>query len=102
MADSPTAAPPTLALPERLTLGEAGPELQRLGRALPGQPGAVVVLDAAPLRDFDSSALAVLLELRRSAQAQGKTLQVEAMPRRLVDLASLYGVRELLDAPLRR
>jgi phospholipid transport system transporter-binding protein len=84
------------ALPERLTLGEAVPTLERLDSQLAQQPDATVVLNAAALREFDSSALAVLLELGRRLQAKGKTLRVEGWPPRLQDLAALYGVRELL------
>jgi len=86
----------TLALPERLTLEEAVPTLARLDGLLAQQAQATVVLDAASLREFDSSALAVLLELRRRLQARGKALRVEGWPRRLQDLAGLYGVQELL------
>ncbi len=87
---------PATALPERLTLAEAVPTLERLDGQLAQQPAPTVVLDAASLREFDSSALAVLLELRRRLQSQGKTLKVEGWPRRLQDLAGLYGVQELL------
>ena len=52
--------------------------------------------DAASLRVFDSSAVAVLLELRRLLRAEGKTLQVRHWPRRLESLMGLYGVNELL------
>lgn len=85
-----------MALPGRLTLEEAVPTLQRLDDQLVNQPDRVVVLDAGSLREFDSSALAVLLELRRRLEERGKTLRVQGWPRRLQDLASLYGVRELL------
>jgi len=56
------------------------------------------VLDASGLQAFDSSALAVLLTLRRRAQAQGGVLQVQGMPERLQGLAALYGVADLLAA----
>ncbi|WP_430407232.1 STAS domain-containing protein [Hydrogenophaga sp.] len=86
----------TMALPERLTLEEAVPTLQRLDGQLAHQPDGTVVLDATSLREFDSSALAVLLELRRRLQTRGKGLRVEGWPPRLQDLAGLYGVQELL------
>ncbi|MDP3252509.1 MAG: STAS domain-containing protein [Hydrogenophaga sp.] len=86
----------TMALPERLTLEEAVPTLRRLDGQLAQQPDGMVVLDATSLREFDSSALAVLLELRRRLQARGKSLRVEGWPPRLQDLAGLYGVQELL------
>jgi len=39
-----------------------------------------------------------LLELRRESRAVGKTVSIRSMPDRLRDLASLYGVAELLPA----
>lgn len=83
-------------LPERLTLQEAVAELDRLGRAVKQQPGPVVALDASALKVFDSSVVAVLLELRRGLLPQGKTLTVVEWPEHLRDLVSLYGVNELL------
>lgn len=59
------------------------------------QPEPVLV-DASALSDFDSSALAVLLGLRRVAKAQGRSVLVEGMSARLRELATLYGVLDLL------
>jgi phospholipid transport system transporter-binding protein len=56
-----------------------------------------VRVDASALSDFDSSALAVLLGLRRVAKAQGRTVLVEGMSPRLRELATLYGVLDLLQ-----
>jgi len=56
-------------------------------------------VDASALVHFDSSALAVLLELRRQAQVRGQSFQVTGMSARLSELAGLYGVDELLDSP---
>ncbi|KRB99769.1 STAS domain protein [compost metagenome] len=84
------------ALPAQVTLAEAGKTLMELKQALAQQSGPVVMLDAASLRVFDSSAVAILLELRRQLRAEGKTLQVSNWPRRLEDLMGLYGVGELL------
>lgn len=84
-------------LPERLTLDEAAATLAALRAAVAGQGGAGdVTVNAGALRHFDSSAVAVLLELRRELQQQGKTLQLQNGPQRLRDLVSLYGVQELL------
>lgn len=58
---------------------------------------SMVVLDASALVEFDSSALAVLLGLRRALAAQGATLQIKGMTPRLRELASLYGVLDLLE-----
>jgi phospholipid transport system transporter-binding protein len=56
-------------------------------------------VDASALEHFDSSALAVLLELRRQAQARNQRFQVTGMSARLSELAGLYGVDELLASP---
>jgi len=56
-------------------------------------------VEASALQHFDSSALAVLLELRRQAQARGQSFQVTGMSARLSELAGLYGVDELLASP---
>lgn len=84
-----------LALPERLTLADANGVLTALQAALPAGDAAVVV-DAAPLRELDSAVLAVLLALRRLPAMQGRALRVDGAPERLVELAELYGVAELL------
>lgn len=87
-------------LPERLTLDEAAATLAALRGVLAAGAagGATVTVDASALRHFDSSAVAVLLELRRELQQQGRALQVRAWPPRLQDLVRVYGVQELLAA----
>ena len=85
-------------MPEQLTLQGAAQTLVRLRQALAQQPGPTVVLDAEPLKVFDTSAVAVLLELRNALLGQSKALQVTRMPQRLQALVSLYGVAELLPA----
>lgn len=82
-------------LPESLTQSTATVCLKELGSALSAQPAAVVV-DASALNRFDSSALAVLLALRRQAAQLGKSFAVEGLPSRLGDLARLYGIAGLL------
>jgi phospholipid transport system transporter-binding protein len=91
-------APALLVLPETLTHEHAAACCRMLAQALRAQPGDVAVADASGLRRFDSSALAVLLDCRREALALGKRLAVSRMPQRLRDLATLYGVAELLPA----
>ncbi|WP_090043691.1 lipid asymmetry maintenance protein MlaB [Limnohabitans sp. 2KL-27] len=56
-----------------------------------------VALDASALAEFDSSVLAVLLGLRRAVTAKGSALRVVGMTPRLRELASLYGVMDLLQ-----
>lgn len=59
---------------------------------------AGVLLDASALTQFDSSVLAVMLDCRREALAVGKTFAVQGLPAKLGQLASLYGVAELIPA----
>lgn len=85
-----------LLLPAEITHDQAAACCRMLAQGLRSQPGAAVVADASGLSSFDSSALAVLLECRREALALGKSLSVSRMPPRLRELATLYGVAELL------
>lgn len=59
---------------------------------------AVVTLNAESLQKFDSSALAVLLQLQRQCMAAGKSLAVQGLPRQLLALATLYGIEGLLHS----
>jgi phospholipid transport system transporter-binding protein len=81
-----------LALPDTLTMSTAAQALLALEPRLAGNGRALVEVDASPLRDYDSAALAVLLQLRRSAQAGGGDLRISGIPQPLADLAQLYGV----------
>jgi phospholipid transport system transporter-binding protein len=89
-------------LPERLTHEQADAYVQSclavIDSGSAAQPDAAWTLDAAALRQFDSSALAALLGVARLLQARGGRLQVLHMPLRLRELAALYGVNELLEA----
>jgi phospholipid transport system transporter-binding protein len=87
-----------LVLPAELTHAQAPACVRMLAEALRAEPGPLAVADAGELSAFDSSALAVLLECRREALALGKGFAVQRLPARLRDLASLYGVAELLPA----
>jgi phospholipid transport system transporter-binding protein len=83
-------------LPATLTIAEAAAVHARL-QAEAGPAGAGPLrIDAAALEEFDTSALAVLLELRRGCQAAGRTFELLAPPLKLRQLATLYGVHELL------
>lgn len=86
-----------LVLPATLTEQQAQACLASLLPAARATGGATVAIHAAALQQFDSSALAVLLECRREAARAGKTLRVDAMPPRLQTLAGLYGVADLLS-----
>ena len=79
-------------LPPELTLAQAASAWQ----ALPAD-GSARVVDATALREFDTAALALLLQARRLAQAGGSPgFEVQGAPPKLVQLAQLYGVAELL------
>ena len=86
-----------LTLPAVLTHAEAADFFRSRG-SLVAQPVGEVVVDASALTQFDSSALAVLLECRRQALAAGKTFSVQGAPARLFQLAGLYGVDTLIPA----
>ena len=86
------------ALPASLTiadLGVPGAELRTVDELLGSGTDAVSV-DASLLANFDSSAIALLLEARRHARALGRDFAVHGAPAAMVDLAGLYGVAELL------
>jgi phospholipid transport system transporter-binding protein len=87
-----------LVLPAELTHAQASALLQQLGQQLQALTDSAVAVDASALERFDSSVLALLLQLRRDALALRKTFSVKGLPPRLRDLAGLYGVAELLTA----
>jgi phospholipid transport system transporter-binding protein len=76
-----------------LTFADA-PAVFAAAQALPMPASGVV--DLAGLEHADSSALAVMLALKRRATAQGTRLQFTAIPQGIKALASVYGVDELL------
>ena len=85
-----------LLLPSAIGFAEAKDVLRMLNQALAREPADQLLIDAAGLQQFDSSALAVLLECRRVAQASGRTFALRASPPRLNQLARVYGVAALL------
>ena len=89
MADAPP-----IPLPARLTMADARATLAQLLPALRG--AAAPVIDAGPLKELDSAAVALLLECHRQAAAAGHPLTVTNVPAKLAQLAQLYGVAGLL------
>jgi len=85
-----------LLLPATITAKEATAAQRLLTQALKSEPDGPVVIDASNLSQFDSSALAVLLECQRAAQAWGKAFTLRNAPPKLTALAKLYGVDVLL------
>ena len=86
-----------LLLPGTLTAKEANDTRRLLVQAMKAEANApAVVVDASNLRQFDSAALAVLLDCRRAAEGYGKPFAVRRAPAKLFALAHLYGVDGLL------
>lgn len=83
-------------LPTTATLEEAA-ELALLLPAAVAEGSGPVQIDASALQAFDTSAIALLLQARRLAQAGGRGFVVTGAPARLAELARLYGVEELLS-----
>jgi phospholipid transport system transporter-binding protein len=80
-----------------VTVFEAAAVLIRLDAALAAAPaGGTFVIDTSPLQRFDTSVVALLLQAQRLARAQGRQLDLHAVPPRLSELARLYGVGELV------
>jgi phospholipid transport system transporter-binding protein len=82
-----------LALPAKLSIDEASAALPALAAQV-GQGSGALVVDASALKEFDSSAIATLLELRR--HAPGRDFSVSGAPAAMIELATMYGVAELL------
>ena len=85
-----------LRLPHTITHPQAQACLQELQAGVATLTSPVVV-DASALTAFDSSALAVLLELRRHTALANKDLRLQGLPERLKVLASVYGVQDLIS-----
>jgi phospholipid transport system transporter-binding protein len=81
------------ALPARVAHDVAPALLAQSTRALAdGVPG----IDLSACQDFDSSLIALLLELLRQASARGAPIRFAMPPANLRKLAALYGVDALL------
>ena len=85
-----------LLLPATITTREARDALRMLSQALQREPGDAVVINASSLQQFDTAAVAVLLECQRLAQAWGKSFEIRQAPPKLLSLVKLYGVDALL------
>jgi phospholipid transport system transporter-binding protein len=82
-----------VALPAKLDIAEASAAVAALASQAAQGSGALVV-DASALKTFDSAAIATLLELRR--RAPGREFSVSGAPKAMVELATMYGVADLL------
>ena len=88
-----------LLLPATITAREATATLRLLTQAMKSEAEGPLVVDASNLQQLDSSALALLLECQRAAQAWGKVFVLRHAPPKLEALAKLYGVEVLLMPP---
>jgi ABC-type transporter Mla MlaB component len=91
-----------LELPARVDAGNAVEVLARLQEAAGADGMGPLALDLAPLQEFDSSALSLLLQLARSRTIAGATTAAKPAlfllnpPEKLQELAELYGVGQML------
>lgn len=93
-----------LVLPASLTHREAPDAVRMLAQTIrretaggrAGDPVLPLAIDASALTQFDSSALAVLLECGRLAAGVGRRLELRHAPPKLHQLARLYGLDSLL------
>jgi phospholipid transport system transporter-binding protein len=76
-----------------ITLDSAVALLEQ-GRALFTSPQ--ITLDLQGVTEVDSSALSLLLEWRREAAGNGRSIRYQNLPGNLRSLAELYDVTELL------
>ena len=82
-------------LPENASI-EQGPALLGLLDEALAEGSDMLRLDASGLRQFDTATLALLPEAQRRARVLGRRLEVSGAPPKLLELARLYGVEELL------
>ena len=83
-------------LPASLTLKDAQAVLETLRQSFAAESGDTWRIDASPVAQLDTSALAVLLECARMAAGAKRKLEIVNAPARMSDLAHLYGVDGLL------
>jgi phospholipid transport system transporter-binding protein len=82
-------------LPDDATIEQAATLAQRLPAAV-AEGSGVLQIDASGVRSCDSSTLALLLQAHRLAQGAGRKVEVVGAPAKLVQLATLYGIEDLL------
>jgi phospholipid transport system transporter-binding protein len=85
-----------LQLPADATLEHVAELAVALPAAL-AQGDGVFSVDASALQAYDTSTIALLLQARRAAQSAGRGFTVTGVPAQLTQLATLYGVEELLS-----
>ncbi len=58
--------------------------------------GSVLTIDCQLLKTFDSSALSVILSLKRVASKRGVIIQLNAIPEKLASLAKVYDLADIV------
>ncbi len=91
------AAQVALMLPSTVTHNEEVACLELLLSGVQSWQGNTVRIDTAALNKFDSSALAILLQIKREVLALGKELSILGLPKQLQELANLYGIQSVLE-----
>lgn len=86
----------TLRLPPTLTHHNADACLREFLIIMRADTGPVTLIDASELVQFDSSLLALLLNLVRNMKTRNGTLQIAGLPDKARSLAAVYGVEALL------
>jgi phospholipid transport system transporter-binding protein len=56
-----------------------------------------LMVDFAKVNNIDTSAISLILEWKRRAQLENKTLRFVNLPANLISLTQLYGVAELIN-----
>ena len=95
MSEARTERGGLLACPGRLDRGEAPELLRRVRERLPG-PGERLVIDLAPVRDFDSVGLAVLVRAVALALERGGEVRFQGASEELRSYFSLVSLDRLL------
>jgi phospholipid transport system transporter-binding protein len=86
----------TLTLPLATTIDQAAQLREEWTPMLAELGAGELQVQAGSMQQFDTSALALLLDAQRTLRAQGGHLSVHAAPAKFVELAALYGVDALL------
>jgi phospholipid transport system transporter-binding protein len=100
MGDSLLRLPPSVRLANASALWRDWQRsLQAEAAGLTAQAARELHVNAAELTDFDTSVLSLLLSGARLCSEHGLQLRVQNAPAKLVELAGLYGIQELLWPP---
>lgn len=81
-----------------LLVFETVAELAKQGNQKFKDAGETVELDLSGVSKSDSAGLALLVEWRRSAQRRKQVLTFSNIPKQILDIAEISGVRQLLLA----